>query len=356
MSEQETKTDKISITSSKKEMLAAYKELQRQLQERREVEATPEQKIREKQDREAVATADSLSTEGIAKEIGSLKSEIGKVLAQLSDRMEEAIGKYLQTRKAVDVRVKELQEIYEIEKAASTLTALLEAQREKRQQFEAEMAQRKKALDTEMAATREEWEREKKEHEAEIKERDAAEKKNRDREAEEYKYRAAREKQLAKEEFEYEKAKLAREAHLKKEEMERDLNARESALKEKEAEIAQLRAKVDAFPKELEAAMGKAVKETSERLNKEAQTRLEIMKKDAEAEQKVLNARIESLQRTVKEQSEQIARLTGQLEKAYGQVQEVAVKALEGSATVKTLAALQAEASERPRRSGQEVK
>ncbi|MBM4080640.1 MAG: hypothetical protein FJ278_13135 [Planctomycetes bacterium] len=356
MSEQDGKADKISITSSKKEMLAAYKELQKQIEELREAEMKPEAKLKERQDKEALAVADSLSTEGIAKEIGTLKSEIGKVLAQLSDRLEEAIGKYLETQRAVEVKAQELKEFYEIEKAASSLTALLEAQKEKRQQFEAEMAERKQALEAEIARTRDAWSAEKAAHEAEVKEREAVEKRNRDRDAEEYKYRVAREKQLAKEEFEYEKARLAREAQLKREEMERDLAAREKTLKEREAELAQLREKVEGFPKALEAAVHKAVQETTERLSREAQTKMELAKRDADAEQKILSARIESLERTVKEQNAQIAKLSSQLEKAYGQVQEVAVKAIEGSVSIKALASLQPQAAEHPRRAAPEDK
>jgi hypothetical protein len=349
MPEQEAKPQKLTMSNTKKEMLAAYKELLQRLEEKREAEMKPEQKIREKEEHKAVAVADSLSMEGIATEIGNLKAEIGKMLVQLSDKLEEAIGNYLQTKKAVEVRGKELAEIYEIEKAASSLTALLEAQKEKREQFETEMAEKKEELEDEIESTREEWEQEQATHEAEVKEREATEKKARDRDAEEYKYKLERERQRAREEFEYEKARLEREIQAKKEEMEKDLCAREKALSEREAELAQLRQRVEAFPKELEAAVSKAAEQTTERLTQEAQTREELIKKDAEAEQKVLNSRITALQQTLREQGEQIARLSAQIEKSYGQVQDIAVKAIEGSASVKALAAIQAQTVEQRR-------
>jgi hypothetical protein len=47
------------------------------------------------------------------------------------------------------------------------------------------------------------------------------------------------------------------------------------------------------------------------------------------------------LERTVQEQAEQLARLQQQAEKAYSQVQEIAVRAIDGSASVKQLANLQ---------------
>ena len=48
----------------------------------------------------------------------------------------------------------------------------------------------------------------------------------------------------------------------------------------------------------------------------------------------MLTTRIESLEKTVKEQNQQIAHLSQQLEKAYQKVQDIAVKAVEGSSNV----------------------
>ena len=55
----------------------------------------------------------------------------------------------------------------------------------------------------------------------------------------------------------------------------------------------------------------------------------------------MLTAKIASLERTVKDQAEQLVRLQEQAEKAYTQVQEIAVRAIEGSANTKQLAHLQ---------------
>ena len=120
--------------------------------------------------------------------------------------------------------------------------------------------------------------------------------------------------------------------------------------------MAALQQRAAAFPKELDAAVAKAVKDATERLSREAAGREELLKKDAEAEAKVLNARIEALQETAKAQAAQLAKLSAQIEKSYGQVQDIAVKAIEGSANAKTIAALQAQTAEQGRRSTQEQK
>jgi len=327
----------VGITSSKKELLTAYKELQKQIQERREGEVKPEQRIREKQEKEAVETAEAIASEGISTQVATLKAEISKVLADLSDKMDEATTKYQQVKRAVEVKEAELEEIYEIQKAASTLAALLEAQKQKREQFEGDMVQRKEGLEAEIESARDEWKAAEAAHEAEVKEREAAEKKAREREAEEFKYRTAREKQLAKEEFEFEKARLQRDLQMKREELERGLAEREKAIKEREAELAALQQRAAAFPKELDTAVAKAVRETSDRLGRETAAREELLKKDAEAEQKVLSSRIEALQESVKAQAAQIARLSAQIEKSYGQVQDIAVKAIEGASGARAL-------------------
>lgn len=337
----------IAISNTKQEMLAAYKEVMKLLKEKRETELKPHVRVEEKQKEEAIQAADSLSTEGIAREVGNLRAEIGKVLIDLSDRMEEEIGKYLHVKRAVEAKEKELKEIFEIEKEALSLAALLDAQKDKRERFDAEMSDRKQSLETEIAATHEAWKAEQKTHEAEVQAREEAEKKKREREAEEHTYVFERQKRLAQEQFAYDKARMERELQLRREELEMDLTVREQALKEKETELNQLRERAAAFPGELTAAVDKAVKEKTERLIRESDAREALMRKEFEGEQKVLQSRIESFQQTVKEQQQQIAKLSTQIEKSYGQVQDIAVKAIEGSGSVRILSSLQPPSAEK---------
>jgi hypothetical protein len=339
----------VTASNTKQEMLAAYREVVKRLKEKRETELKPQQRAEEKQKEEAVQVADSLSTEGIAREVGNLRSEISKVLIELSDRMEEEIGKYLRLKKAVEAREQELKELSEIEKEALSLAALLEAQKERRERFDSEMSEKKQSLEAEIASTRAAWKEEQKAHEAEGKAQEAAEQKRREREKEEYTYTFERQKRLAQEQFEYEKARMERETQLRRQELERDLTVREQALNEKEAEINQLRERAAAYEAQLTAAVDKAVKETRERLTRESEAQEALLRKEFEGEQKVLQSRVESLQQTVKEQQQQIARLSTQIEKSYGQVQEIAVRAIEGSGSVRVISSLQPSPGEKQR-------
>ena len=354
MEEKKVQSKKLTLSNTKQEMLEAYNTVLKQLEAQRELDLKPEKKLEEKKAKEVIQVADSLSTEGIARETSNLKIETGKMLAQISDRMEDEINKYKTIQNAVTLKEKELQELYEIEKSAMTLAALIESQNQKRQAFESEMAAKKELLNEEIEASRAEWEKEKNEYEAMVKERDTAEKKRRDREKEEYDYGFKREQKLAKDKFEDEKAKLEKEIQMKREQMEGELKIREKAIVEQEAELNELRKKVSAFPKEMEAVVGKAIKETTERINLDARNREELQKREFAGEKNVLTTRIESLGKTLKEQSERIAKLSQQLEKAYQQVQDIAVKTIEGSSNAKSLANLQQWVSEQTRKSSQE--
>ncbi len=345
MTDKPPQPTKLSASNTKKEMLEAYNEVLKQLQQKREAELKPKERLEEKAVRQTVASADALSTDGIVKEIGNLKSEMGKMLAQLSDRLEDGVRTYDGIKRAVAVKESELQEIYEIEKAASSLAALIEAQEIKRQEFESEMAAKKEDLGREVQTLRSDWEKEKKLRETEAKEREAAEAKKREREKEEYLYAFTREQQLAKDQFEDEKSRLERDIQHTKERMEQELGEREKAVAQREEELSVLRTKAASFPREMEAAINGAVKEATARVQLDGKNREELLRKEFDGERNVLKTRIESVEQLAKEQSEQTSRLSQQLEKAYGQVQDIAVRTVEGSSHSKSLGGLMTEQS-----------
>ena len=345
---------KLSMTSTKQEMLDAYNSLLKQLQEKQSGELKPEKKIEEKKTKEAVQTAESLTADGVAKEINNLKIDIGKLLSRIADGLDGEVNKFAAIQQAIAAKEREIHELYEIEKAAATLAALIEAQNARRTEFDAEMTRKKDDLKEEIEETRSEWLKEKEEHEAAVKERDSAEKKRQTREKEEFDYAFKREQQLAKDRFEYENAKLDKDIKTKREQADRELKVREQAIAEREEELAELRKRAAAFPKELETSLSKAVKETSDRITSEAKSRDELLKKEFEGERNVLKTRVEALDKTVKEQTEYIAKMSQQLEAAYQKVQDIAVKTVEGASDAKSLANLQQFLGDQMRKQGQD--
>jgi hypothetical protein len=343
MAERKPATKKLSTSNTKQEMLDAYSDLLKQMEEKREAETPPEQKVAEKAAREVIATADSLSDDTIFRNISGLKAEVGKMLTTLSDRLEQEVERYDAVKRAIAEKERELAEIYEIQKAASSLATLIEAQNQKKVEFEDDMADRMEALTREIEETRNGWQKEKAQRAAEQKEQDAAEARKRSREKEEYDYALQRERQSAKdafekekEGFEEEKGRLEREISLRREQTDRELAEREQAIVRQEQELADLRARVAAFPKELETTVAGEVKAAVEKVQTEGKFRLDLVQKEFEGERNVLQARIASQETVLKDQSAQLAKLNEQVEKSYSQVQAIAVKAVEGSAAKAT--------------------
>lgn len=332
---------KLSDKNTKQEMLEAYQVLAKQLEERRAAELAPERQLEEKRAEEAVKVATAVESDGIDREIGGLKAQIGKMLADISERLAAESARFRSIQKAVETKEQELKELYGIEKAAVSLAALIEAQNQKRIEFETSIAREREELRREIDSQRAAWEEEKKAREAEIKERDAAEKKAQDRAREDFNYAFKREQQAVKDKLNDEKIALEKEIKLKRETNEKEFVEREKALAEREQELAEFRGKAAAFPKDLEAATGQAVKETTERLRLEAKSREEIAAKQFEGERNVLGARNESLDRANKDLIASNAKLAQQLEAAYQKVQGIAEKTVEGASQSKALAELQ---------------
>jgi len=350
MPEKKAPVKKATRTAVKKEMLEAYSDLLPELQEEAQTELKPEKKAEQKAAARAVAEADSISAEGVVAQISAVRSEVGKMLAQLSDRLEQEVARYQSVQRAIEEKEKDLKEVYEIERAAGSLAALIEAQNLKKQEFEATLESRKEQALAEVQSSREQWEKDKLQWEAELKERQESENRKRERDKEEYEYRYKREKQQMKDQLEDERAKMERDLALKRTELEQGLAEREKAVAERELQLDQLRARVESFPLELEKAIARAVAEATARLEAQAKSREELLTKESEGERKVQTTRIQSLEKTVKEQADQIERLAQQIDKAYQQVQDIAVKAIEGSSNSKSLAGLQQLLSESARR------
>jgi hypothetical protein len=341
MADKTTQPKKLTEKNTKQEMLDAYQALSRQLEEKRAAALAPERRIEEKRTEEAIKAASEIVPEGIDRELGALKAEIGKMLADISDRLGAESERFRNLQQAVAAKERELAELYGIEKSAVSLAALIEAQNQKRADFESLMARDREELEGGIEAKRSAWEEEKRIHDAEVKERDAAEKKAQDRAREDFNYAFKREQQGIKDKLNDEKTALEKEIKTRRETADKELAERERTIAGSEKELSDLRARAAAFPKELETAVNQAVKETSDRLKLDAKSREDLALKQFEGDRNVLAARNEALERANNDLLSANAKLAQQLEAAYQKVQDIAEKTVEGSSQSRSLADLQ---------------
>lgn len=278
---------------------------------------------REMEIRESVG---GISVDGVVQKLSSIGLEISKSLADLSEKLVQEVDRLATVREAVALETKELERLHKIDVAATALDQLVQDYRTRQSQ-----------LDDEIATQRAAWEKEDQERAAAQKEFEDNLKKARQREVEEYEYKKALERKKAQDKYDEDIRLLEKKNKEKQEVLDKSWQQRESSIREKEEEWARLKKEVDEFPirlkQEIDRAAAGAVKATEEKLERE----MLLLKKDGEAEKRVAELQIQALQNTVVRQSAEIEMLHKQMEEAKRQVQDIAVKAIEGASGAKAL-------------------
>jgi hypothetical protein len=281
-------------------------------------------RVREAEVRQAV---EGVGVDGVVGEISALGLHVSKTLSDLSTRLVGEVERLTTLREAVEIEQRELQRLHKIDIAATALDHLV-------QDYEA----RKQALQGEIATAKAEWESEASERERGGREYEEALKKQRQRENEEFEYKKTLERKKAQDKYDEEQRLRDRQNREKQEALEKSWQEREAALKAREDEIGQLRKDALAFPARLAQEVERAVGEARRQAAQESEQRLLVATKDAEADRRVAELRIRNLEETVAGQVEQLAARQRQLDEAKQQVQDIAVKAIDGASGARALA------------------
>ncbi len=336
-------TQDVSMKNTKKELLEIIGKMQRELSEKEKSMLNPEKVKAETKTKEVLRKAEEVTSSDLTVQINNLKAAINLELASLAEKIELEAKKYTILQESVDLKQAELEEIYGIEKQAASLAAILESNRQVKEQFEAEMALQREKLEREIRETRAAWEEEKKSYKEALAEEKKNREKERKREEEEYGYNLQRSRAIEENNFADKLAAIEKEIADKKEQIDKYVEEKNTLLKEREQQIierektmVQLEKEVENFPKELETAIHSAIEKKENELTTLFHQEKALLSKGYEGEQKVSEAKIFALESLVKDQAKQIEKLNNQQEKAYQQVQDIAAKAVTG-------------ASERPR-------
>ncbi|MCX8110516.1 MAG: hypothetical protein N3D15_04640 [Syntrophorhabdaceae bacterium] len=319
----------VSDKSTKTEILEAYNELIAKMKEQKAMDAKVIKK--ETEEKEIVKTASMSSIEDIVKRLAGLKLDIVNAMDGLEKLLIDEFKKLSDLKKATEIENRNLEELYQIKAEAESLTALIFAQKEKKAAFEEELARKKAEFDDEMTQKKLEWKKEQERYEQEKKEREAQLKKERQREEEEYNYNLKLARKKDADAYEMKKAALEKELAEKKAAFEKEFAERESILSAREKEYEDMKAKVEAFQSELARAIKDTEKSITERLEFKYKHQTELLMKEVEGERKLNQQIISVLEKKIKEQEELIRQLTEKANEAGRQVQDIAIKAIEGA-------------------------
>ena len=337
--------DRPSERSTKAQILAAYdalldkhkaveanaNQLEKQLKEKRVAPSSAPSSDRPK----PTLTGDQMMA--VIETLAMLQSGFGGAINELSEKLTSKAAQLQELRRSVDQELHDLQALHELDEVdASTLATLIQTHAENAQAFEAELSQKQTAFEQEMQASRHAWKQEQEEHQRSITERDQEHKKGCQREAQEYQYNLERSRSLDQAAYEQAQKVLYKDLEETKLAQEKQWAEREKAIALQEQILTDLKAKVDAFEPQKAAAVKTAKAEAQKQAEYEAKVKADLRSKELEGAQRVYELKIESLQQTIQNQEEQLQNLSKQLNAALKQVQDLAVKAIEGSSNVQS--------------------
>jgi hypothetical protein len=278
------------------------------------------------QEAEVRAAVSEITVEVIAKKLSDLNVEISRTLSSLSEKMNGEVGLLRSLKEAVALESKELHRLHRIDIAATSIDQLVADYQEKKASFEKDL------LDA-----RQEWAKETEEKKQQESEYTETLKKTRSRETEDYEYKKALERKKLQDRFDEEcrlKEKQNREAQ---ENLEKSWKERETVLKSREEELAVLKKEVEQFQGRLATECAKAAKEATKEAEAKYNQEIERLKRDLLVEKQIGELKLKQQQESLANQQTQMGSLQAQLDEAKRQVQDIAVKAIEGASGAKAL-------------------
>lgn len=325
MSAPEKTPAEISAKSTKIEILEAYQEALKQLQNTSD--KNPQQKQEIKEQRETLVRAAKNSEHSIISNLADLKINLTKQIDQLSEQVLCEFNRLSDIQKAIATEQEHLKNLYEIKETAHTLSALLITQEDETKKHKISMQNFHADFELEMAEKRKHWKKELQILEQEYQEFKAELDRKRVREEEEYAYRLEVSRKKEEDEYKTKKSTLEKQLADKKLMIEQG----EAELKLRENELVQLRKTVDAIPAEIAKAVEDAKKQVTYELETKFKFETELKGKELEGERKLTEQKIITLEAKIKEQQALIDTLMVKADVATEQVKSIACQALDAS-------------------------
>lgn len=315
---------KITMKSTKQEIMEAYEEAMKKIAETEAGKDDPVAAAKAENDKKIIESAQMIVEDNILNPV--------------------IIERYENLKTAIEMKNKELQELYGIETKANSLVAMINAYKDKEIELKDKYNARTKELDDEFTKKelilKEEIASLEKSKEDlinkiqnESNELTKSLNKKHKRDEEEYEYNLKRSRKVENDRWEDEKA--ARE---------KELTEREAAVKADEAELAdrtsyieELEKKVEEIPVLIQDAKDKALAEGKAKADKSNAFEVRAIKQQSEYDIKLLEDRVERVAADNEQLKKEKADLQTKLDDAYAQMRELAAETVKSTGGVKIL-------------------
>lgn len=315
---------KITMKSTKQEIMEAYEEAMKKIAESESGKDDPVAAAKAENDKKIIESAQMIVEDNILNPV--------------------IIERYENLKTAIEMKNKELQELYGIETKANSLVAMINAYKDKEIELKDKYNARTKELDDEFTKKelilKEEiasLEKSKEDFinkiQNESNELTKSLNKKHKREEEEYEYNLKRSRKVENDRWEDEKA--ARE---------KELTEREAAVKADEAELAdrtsyieELEKKVEEIPELIQDAKDKAFAEGKAKADKSNAFEVRALKQQNDYNTQILDDKVDRLYSEVDSLKAEKANLQAKLDDAYAQMRELAAETVKSTGGVKIL-------------------
>jgi hypothetical protein len=270
----------------------------------------------------------------IIENLGKIQLGFGSAASELSEQLTTRAANLSGIQESVQNELQQLKALHNLEIAEDTLDNLIKSYEDNSKTYQEEYNQRFEELSQEIYEQRNAWEKEQDEKKLSVKERNDNLTKSRQRDTTEYKYDLELQRQLEVDRYEQKQKEFYNQLEETQQEIEKQWSEREKLISEQEKQFEEFKAKVEALPKEKEAAIKKATEEGKGIAYYQAKIKSDLYAKEVEGQKRYYEQRLQSLEQTIGNQENRIQNLSKQLESALKQVQDLAVKAIEGTANV----------------------
>ncbi|UBF30328.1 hypothetical protein K9N68_34530 (plasmid) [Kovacikia minuta CCNUW1] len=278
--------------------------------------------------------------ESIIEGLNRLQLNFGGAVSDLSEKLTLEVFQLQEVQQSVAEEVQQLETLHGLQAAETNLDTLIQEYEASAKTFNEELRQRQDAIDQEMTQAKKTWAKEQEDQRRLIKERHETFAKTRQRDTKEYTYDLTLLRKLADDEYEQERKRLYQELEELQQTQAKQLAEREKTIADRENQFTELKAKVEAFPKDLEAAIKRAKEEGKGIANQQAKVKADLLAKEIEGSKRTYELRLDSLEETIEDQQTRLQNLAKQLDAALKQVQDLAVKAIEGASDVSSYQAI----------------
>lgn len=197
----------------------------------------------------------------IVESLNQLQLNFGGAVSDLSEKLTREAAKLQTVQQSVAAETQQLQTLHNLQVIDSSLDDLLQQYETSAKAFGEEFAQQRERVEQERLQARKTWEKEQDDRRRTIQERNETTTKTQQRDVQEYNYDLALLRKLETEEYEQTKKRLYQALEDLQQAQQKQWADREKTIADHETQFAELKAKTEAMPKELEAAVKRAKEE-----------------------------------------------------------------------------------------------